>query len=413
MKIKKIHPKILRIGELELLFVHHNDRIKPFLSNPDKYDDLANRFIKSYSNPKEFPKFRQISFPFTALSFIDYLDDIFDILPEFIASIIEIGFAKLILIDKNQKFDTKKHVELSISNLEIVCAIINKSLHMANDYLSSGSSSQSIRIKVFENLDQIVIERSNTNILGCLQILHEYLYTVLSEMPNKEGDYKLINERKTNYPINEMKFPLLKILVKPITEELYKLDYLTLQVNAEERDKETKPKEMCVKNLFLGRDDIRWKNVEIILTSNDAIRIKTKGLNEKYTYTSLGMDDGRKKDLPDVLWKTLVYFAENNGKISHSEGITFLTRSKIEKTVSRLRIKLNFITGLKEKPITNYSKTESYITKFNIRDNRLDKPLKSNVDESEVEDVSLDDPNNYVEVTEEQNQYPDLDYYDS
>ncbi len=118
---------------------------------------------------------------------------------------------------------------------------------------------------------------------------------------------------------------------------------------------------------IIDSSGLEWKDLSIELMSMNSIRVvikKTK-YSKRFEYAELGMKDGRKGDLPNKLWNTLVQFGKYNGLF---ENLSFTGRGKLEKTISRLRVHLRNVFGLEGDPIPFIRKNRSYRTSFNISD---------------------------------------------
>jgi len=113
-----------------------------------------------------------------------------------------------------------------------------------------------------------------------------------------------------------------------------------------------------------------WSQVTIELVSDDSILVKAPDFKTKrFNYTDLGMRDDRRGDMPNQLWDMVERLAVNNGKISVDE-ISLRERSKIEKTIQRMRTHFKTLFGIEGMPINRYSKKHGYVTQFNIKDCR-------------------------------------------
>ena len=73
--------------------------------------------------------------------------------------------------------------------------------------------------------------------------------------------------------------------------------------------------------------------------------------------------------MPNQLWDMVERLAVNNGKISVDE-ISLRERSKIEKTIQRMRTHFKTLFGIEGMPLNRYSKKHGYVTQFNIKDCR-------------------------------------------
>ena len=133
------------------------------------------------------------------------------------------------------------------------------------------------------------------------------------------------------------------------------------------------------KNIFKNLD-INWNQVSIELVSDDAIVVKAPGFETKrFNYTDLGMRDGRRGDMPTKIWDIIKLLANQNGKITTKE-MGFNNRGRIEKTISRLRKKLETAFGIDENSILFNKKGKSFRTVFKITDIRPATVSERNMD---------------------------------
>lgn len=116
-------------------------------------------------------------------------------------------------------------------------------------------------------------------------------------------------------------------------------------------------------------EKIAWKDIRFEIMSDDSVRIviPNRKYSERFTYSEFGFKDRRKGDLPNKLWGLLILLSENNGLLN---DLSFLTRGKLEKDISRLRGHLKFMMGKSDNPIIFNKRDTSYQTVFLIRDKR-------------------------------------------
>ena len=130
--------------------------------------------------------------------------------------------------------------------------------------------------------------------------------------------------------------------------------------------------------LFFDVKGLEWKNILLEIVSNSELKVKVKDRKaRRFTYSQLGLNDSRKGDMPNRIWKFIETFAKQNGHIPYDD-LKFRSREKDEKRVSELRKLLKQWTSLNSNPIT-FSKKNGYQSEFKIRDSKpypfLDLPL--------------------------------------
>jgi len=138
--------------------------------------------------------------------------------------------------------------------------------------------------------------------------------------------------------------------------------------------------------------DTKWEDMTFTFLSNEMVRVEAKGVTKKYLFSDLGFTDRRKGDTPDTRWATLSEFAKNNGEIGWSKEtkINELTRKTLKAAVRDIRKKLRAFFNIGDDPFHFYRKTNSYKTKFTIKDNRY----TDDIDHSDPEGFSMEEVEN-------------------
>jgi len=115
---------------------------------------------------------------------------------------------------------------------------------------------------------------------------------------------------------------------------------------------------------------LRWEEITIIFTSNEAVRIKARQISKIYTFAELGFKDGRKGDTPDSRWRIFKEgFARHEGEISYqTDDVTQNTRDNLKAVVKDIRKRLKVFMDLDDDPFYPYRKRQAYKTKFSLRD---------------------------------------------
>ena len=85
-------------------------------------------------------------------------------------------------------------------------------------------------------------------------------------------------------------------------------------------------------------NQLRWQDIHIRFTSDFQVQITTPQGAETRNYVEMGLEDGRNKksSKPTDPWWVFKALAIDNGTL----GVTFQTKSKIEKAVQHIRKKL-------------------------------------------------------------------------
>jgi hypothetical protein len=113
-----------------------------------------------------------------------------------------------------------------------------------------------------------------------------------------------------------------------------------------------------------------WSSVKIIFLNDEMveIRIGDKPHGAKRFY-DLGFQDKRKKTMPNVLWKTLIKLAQDDGVLTVSKGgaIAIHERKRYEKNISLLKKKMKSLFSSPDDPFRPFDhKIKAYRTIFSI-----------------------------------------------
>lgn len=133
--------------------------------------------------------------------------------------------------------------------------------------------------------------------------------------------------------------------------------------------------------------DTKWEDMTWTFLSNELVRVEAKGFSKKYQYSELGFTDKRKGDTPDTRWSILKTFAKCDGEIGWDRAIDTKQKNIMSAAVRDIRKRLKTFFNINDDPFHPYRKTNSYLTKFTIKDNRdID-----NTDNSEPDGFSLEE----------------------
>jgi len=116
--------------------------------------------------------------------------------------------------------------------------------------------------------------------------------------------------------------------------------------------------------------DTKWEDMTWTFLSNELVKVEGKGVSEKYQYSELGFTDKRKGDTPNTRWAILSEFAKNNGEISWKSDINNKEKNRMTAAVRDIRKRLKKEFNINDDPFYPYRNTNSYKTKFTIKDNR-------------------------------------------
>ena len=107
---------------------------------------------------------------------------IVQILPEFLASIFQLGFDKVTTFVeyKDQLFNDD--ILVSHATLRQTAEIILESHGLLRDLITSGFADQKLRIRILENLNLLKFRKTHYDIIGCFQAIH-YSFTILLDLP--------------------------------------------------------------------------------------------------------------------------------------------------------------------------------------------------------------------------------------
>ena len=121
---------------------------------------------------------------------------------------------------------------------------------------------------------------------------------------------------------------------------------------------------------FPSPSGLKWDGVNIIVVSDDSLKIEAGGHRETYTYAELGLADKRKVDAATQLWTLIKVLANYQGRIPTKNNLPINISKQLPKHISRLRKVLKDVMQIEDDPFDPYQKGKEYHTRFSIRDGR-------------------------------------------
>jgi hypothetical protein len=116
--------------------------------------------------------------------------------------------------------------------------------------------------------------------------------------------------------------------------------------------------------------DLTWKEVSIVFTSDEAVKIKARGIARKVTYLEMDFKDGRKGDRPDSRWGFLLRLAQHGELRLDNSDIDQKTKDGAKTAVKDIRKRLKEFFGIDDDPFHKYRKVKAYKPRFTLRDER-------------------------------------------
>lgn len=122
---------------------------------------------------------------------------------------------------------------------------------------------------------------------------------------------------------------------------------------------------------FPSPPNLRWEEITITYFQNDAVKIKARDVEGKYTFAEMGFKDGRKGDAPNSKWNLLREgFAVRKGAITWDDEIGKKVQDNLKKSSSDIARTLRTFFDLKESPFHRYRLDRGYLLKLNLLDQR-------------------------------------------
>ena len=125
---------------------------------------------------------------------------IVQVLPEFLASIFQLGFDKVTTFVEYNDQINKKDILVTNKNLRNASEVILNSHILLRDLILSGYNDQYLKNEIFKNLKSLNFRKTHYDIIGCFQVIHSS-FNLLLDLPGntstREVDFKV--------PMNDLK----------------------------------------------------------------------------------------------------------------------------------------------------------------------------------------------------------------
>ena len=123
---------------------------------------------------------------------------------------------------------------------------------------------------------------------------------------------------------------------------------------------------------FPSPPNLAWDEVSITFFQNDAVKIKARDVEKKYTFAEMGFKDGRKGDAPNSRWGLLRdVFSTHNGAITWGDKTPDAHRKNLTKSVSEIAKTLKTFFGIRKSPFHRYRADRGYQLKLNLFNQRF------------------------------------------
>ena len=107
---------------------------------------------------------------------------IVQILPEFLASIFQLGFDKVTTFVEYKDQLFSNDILVSHTTLRQTAEIILESHGLLRDLITSGFTDQKLKIRILDNLNLLKFRKTHYDIIGCFQVIH-YSFSILLDLP--------------------------------------------------------------------------------------------------------------------------------------------------------------------------------------------------------------------------------------
>jgi hypothetical protein len=119
--------------------------------------------------------------------------------------------------------------------------------------------------------------------------------------------------------------------------------------------------------LFSNLSNMQWDEVKIIFVSDDTVRMCARSERKLYHFASIGFQDARKGDGPNILWGLLLALAHYGGTIPTNNDLDARLTRNLPKHKQRLQEHLKSLFGIEDDPFYDYQHASCYKTKFEIQ----------------------------------------------
>jgi hypothetical protein len=111
------------------------------------------------------------------------------VLPEFLASLFNLGFDKVTTFIEYKEQIDKKNILVSTKNLRIVSEVLWESHLLLHSLISSGYTDRALKDKILDNLQLLNFRKIHYDIVGCFQTIHTSFVLMLDipgDSPTRE-----------------------------------------------------------------------------------------------------------------------------------------------------------------------------------------------------------------------------------
>jgi hypothetical protein len=133
---------------------------------------------------------------------------------------------------------------------------------------------------------------------------------------------------------------------------------------------------------FPSPPGLRWEEVTFQFVSDTSVRVHARGVAEVYTFAEMGFKDGRRGDMPNLLWQLLRELARGGGQISWEHAGDSPLQPRYKGRVRDLRKRLRAVLGIKADPFYPYRKAGAYAVKFTLLDHGNREPPRPEEDDA-------------------------------
>lgn len=108
-----------------------------------------------------------------------------------------------------------------------------------------------------------------------------------------------------------------------------------------------------------------WEQIELIVGDHD-LTLRAGGHVSRVGFVDAGFEDGRKKNVPDQMWRILTLLAQRGGVLGTPDSITTKSAA-FKRKMSVIRKRLKALVGLNDDPFYPVGRGDDYRVRFRIR----------------------------------------------